>query len=326
MGAVGTGLVGEPGTCRGLGRFGPRGNSNGQNGLLMSEVSIPVNLRNPGHVFACLGLMEATEILFGPCEGGFAYARDEVDTRFELATVGDGHPVKQVVEFLANCEVLALTPAGSKLTVTKWDVKTEVLSRPSFPAPLPDSPATLPVRLKCGEVEIPMEHWLDGEHCGRDNVKLWAGSGGYPGAALARDAVGHVACLDARGRAEVICDPFSFAAPMSSSFRFDWRRDYIPLAVGFSPNQHKHMVMVGYPLIELLAAVGLQNSRPARVERRDKLAYRYHVSRVRLPVSLARALLGSEDLGIPKRTFLMRLGWPAKKDQARCIINAEEEF
>jgi hypothetical protein len=28
----------------------------------------------------------------------------------------------------------------------------------------------------------------------------------------------------------------------------------------------------------LLAAVGLQNSRPARVERRDKLAYRYRNS------------------------------------------------
>jgi CRISPR-associated protein Csb3 len=33
----------------------------------MSPASIPVDLRNPGQVFACLGLMEMTEILSGSC-------------------------------------------------------------------------------------------------------------------------------------------------------------------------------------------------------------------------------------------------------------------
>lgn len=39
----------------------------------MAEAMIPVDLRNPGQIFACLGFMEAAEILCGPCEGGFDY-------------------------------------------------------------------------------------------------------------------------------------------------------------------------------------------------------------------------------------------------------------
>lgn len=99
----------------------------------------------------------------------------------------------------------------------------------------------------------------------------------------------------------------------------------MPLNAGFSPNDQPSVRMVGFPIVELLAAVGLQFSRPERISPRDKLAYRYHVSNVWLPVVLARALMGSAALGLPRRTFRMRLGWPGKKGQARCIVNAEEE-
>ena len=131
---------------------------------------------------------------------------------------------------------------------------------------------------------------------------------------------------------QAVADPFSFSAPQSSSFRFDWRRDYIPLDAGFSPNAHGGIQMVGYPLVELLAAVGLQNARPARPDRRDKLTYRYGVSNLRLPTVYARVVLGGTALWqhplrrFPLRTFRMRLGWPGQEGQARCIIDAQEEF
>jgi CRISPR-associated protein Csx14 len=112
---------------------------------------------------------------------------------------------------------------------------------------------------------------------------------------------------------------------MDSSFRFDWRRDYIPLDAGFSPNDQPSISMVGFPLVELLAAVGLQNARPSRLDPRNKLAYRYNVSNAWLPPCLARAVLGSGVTGFPVRTFRMNLGWPGKENQARCITNAEEE-
>jgi CRISPR-associated protein Csx14 len=112
---------------------------------------------------------------------------------------------------------------------------------------------------------------------------------------------------------------------MTSSFRFDWRRDYVPLDAGFSLNNHKaFMKTVGYPFVELLAAIGLQNARPQRTNSRG-LEYRYAVAKATLPTSFARAVLGGARLGFPIRTFRMRLDWPGQEGQARCIVDAREE-
>jgi CRISPR-associated protein Csb3 len=288
----------------------------------MAEATIPVDLRNPGQVFACLGLMEAAEILVGPVEGSFGYRRAETNTVFSLAVGGPEDPVERVLAFLRKAEVEAEAPKGSRLSLTKWKLLCHVRKDPVFPAPIPDSPATLPVFLCAEGKRIPIEYWLDD---GRDNVKFWAGQGGYPGAALARDALAPLKLLGHNALAEARTDPFGVAAPQSSSFRFDWRRDYIPMEVGFSPNRHTGITMVGYPLVEILAAIGMQHARPERPNRRDKLTYRYGVSNARTPTLLARAVLGAQSLGFPMRAFRMRLGWPGQEGQARCIIDAEEE-
>jgi CRISPR-associated protein Csb3 len=290
----------------------------------MAHSCIPVDLCNPGQVFACLGLMEASEILCGPCEGRFTYAGSETRTTFEMTSLGGSDPVETVMAFLKDCDVVAFAPRDSDLTASNWGITTEPSVGNCFPAPTPASAATLPLRLRKGGLEIPIEHWLDGGHCGRDNVKFWAGSQGKPGAAFASELVAGASHAIAENLSAVLIRPFDCCCPMSGSFRFDWRRDYIPLDAGFSMNAHKStMTMVGYPLVELLAAIGLQNARPARI---DKLAYKYHVSQTILPLSLARALLGSDNQIVPRRTFRMRLGWPGKEGQARCIVKAEEEF
>lgn len=288
----------------------------------MAEAEIPVDLLNPGQVFACLGFMEAAEILCGPCEGRFDYAGSETEVRFRLRVDGEADPAARVLEFLAGATVKAIAPKDSGLSTQKWNTPTE--ERDVYPAPAPDSPASLAIVLESSAITIPVEHWVDGTHNGRDNVKFWAGAGGYPGAALARDAIAIFAELGGNARAGVATNPFAFASPMSSSFRFDWRRDYVPLDAGFSPNEHKAtMTTVGYPLVELLAAVGLQNARPQRI---DKLAYRYAVTNALLPTVYERALLGGAVLGFPLRTFRMRLDWPGQEGQARCIVEAIEEI
>jgi CRISPR-associated protein Csx14 len=295
----------------------------------MAEARIPVDLRNPGQVFACLGFMEAAEAILGQCcEGGFDYTDAETQTAFTLSVADGADPILTVLRFLTTAKVTAIAPKCSALSTQKWDVPTEQRrdDDPVFPCPAPDSPAALPMVLRAGNAELAVDHWTDGGHSGRDNVKFWAGAAGYPGAALARDALAFISELGDNAITEACADPFSFASPMSSSFRFDWRRDYIPLDAGFTVNAHAAMIPVGYPIVEVLAAVGLQNARPARVERRDKLAYRYAVSSARLPTVLARAVLGGQGLGFPIRLFRMRLGWPGQEGQARCIIDAQEEF
>jgi CRISPR-associated protein Csb3 len=290
----------------------------------MSEGRIPVDLLNPGQIFGCLGLMETAEILCGACEGGFDYTDGGTDSIFRLFAGGDVNPVKRTVEFLTRAKVTAIAPKGADLSTKKWDVET-LGGRETYPAPAPATPASLAVVLAAGGSEIPIEHWLDGPHNGRDNVKFWAGAGGYPGAALARDALATIAPLGANEIATAAGDPFAVTTPMTSSFRFDWRRDYVPLDAGFSLNEHGAMTTVGYPFVELLAAIGVQNARPQRVHRRDKLVYRYAVCNAMLPTALARAVLGGAKVGFLIRTFRMRLDWPGQEGQARCIIDAQEE-
>lgn len=288
----------------------------------MGDVKIPVDITNPGQVFACLGFLEAADILLGDAEGGFDWS-NEAAVKFRLRARGGGNPVKAVLEFLAVADVRSLAPAGSPQSTEKWQVKTNLLKiGEPFPYPEPSSPATLPAILTAENMPlIQIDHWGDATR--RDNVKFWAGAGGYPGAALARDALALV-----RERIqEAIDEPFSLSAMQSSSFRFDWRRDYIPIDVGFSPNAHGALEMVGYPLVEILAAIGLTNARPERLE---KLAYRYAVIEARenrplFAPSLLRAALGCADLPFSRRTFRIRLGWPGQENQARCITDVIEE-
>jgi CRISPR-associated protein Csx14 len=297
----------------------------------MHEVAIPVDLRNPGQVFACIGFAEACEAVFNDhCEIRFNYEGPETVTRCSFFTERLADPIFSVLEFLQEAKVTTILPVGhvssnDPLSTKKWGV-VEVDGEPNFsPSAIPSTPATLPIEIRRGAARLSVSHWADGPNSGRDNVKFWAGAGGKPGSAIARDMLLSIAAIPAEGLKRWAMDPFSLSAPMTGGFRFDWRRDYISLDAGFSPNSHeKKILMVGFPITELLAAVGLQYARPIRVNR-DKLRYRYAVSSTRLPLSLIRPILGDADLGFPKRTFAMVLGWPGKAGHARCIVDAREE-
>lgn len=289
----------------------------------MTRASIPVDLTNPGQVFACLGLAEAANVLVGGAVGGFDWS-DPADERFVLEAPGDESPVQTVLRFLSTASVVSLgsgTPTGLELTTSKWDVVTNQIAVDApFPIPEPQSPATLPALLVADRQTIRIDHWGDGTR--RDNVKFWAGAGGYPGVGLLRDAL-EMARPQLEDAAE---DPFAVSAPQSSSFRFDWRRDYVPLGIGFSLNEHSSMTPRGYPLTEILAAIGLTHARPERPDPRDKLVYRYGVlSGEDLPLAMLRAGLGCAEFPVPTRLFRIHMFWPGKEGQARCITDVVEE-
>jgi CRISPR-associated protein Csb3 len=289
----------------------------------MAVAHIPVDLLNPGQVFACYGFLETADLLLGGAKAHFDWSH-AADVRFVMDARTKRNPFGTVLEFLSNATVYSVASAGSKHTTEKWGVPTLFMQEDApLPSPDPRSPATLPALLKDDSGrQIMIGHW--GDMTVRDNVKFWAGAGGYPGAALTRDVLNLVRQLPPSACA----DPFSFSAPQSSSFRFDWRRDYIPMNIGFSPNEHAAMTMLGYPLVELLAAIGLENARPYRL--RGKLDYRYGVvgspsnTGPLSPVFL-RAALGCASLPFPRRTFRMRLDWPGQENQARCITEVFEE-
>jgi CRISPR-associated protein Csb3 len=292
----------------------------------MTEAAFPVDLRNPGQVFACLGFIEAAQSLLGDIEGAFDWS-DPANIRFALRTVASDNPVERVLRFFADAEVVAEAPHASPnldAWTASWGVIEARTKGTSYAFPDPSSPATLLAVLRSGSELLSIDYW--GDQTQRDNVKFWAGAGGYPGAALTRDAL----ALIRKQCVASASDPFALAAAQSSSFRLDWRRDYIPIDAGFSLNEHSgNIETVGFPLVELLGALGLSYARPERV---NKLEYRYGVigraagSRSEwFPPSLLRAALGGAELPFASRHFRMHLGWPGKAGQARAITTVTEE-
>lgn len=296
----------------------------------MAEASIPVDLLNPGQVFACIGFVEAADVLLGAAEGAFDWSTPNA-VRFQLRARGSTSPVAEVLGFLERANALGEIPEASP-NLDKWKESwgelRAVERRSGYPYPDPPSPATAVCRLTDGESSLVLDHWGDATQ--RDNVKFWAGAGGYPGVALARDALELI-----RGLAiAAASDPFALGLPQSSSFRLDWRRDYIPIDAGFSLNEHgNRIVTVGFPVVELLGALGLSHARPLRPSWRDKLDYRYAVigrsrpsDAIWLPPALLRSALGCAESPFATRRFRMSLGWPGQEGQARAITTVTEEI
>jgi CRISPR-associated protein Csb3 len=101
----------------------------------MAESSIPVDLFNPGQVFACLGFVEAAEVLCGDADGVFDWS-DSSNVRFLLRADGTESPVKRVLQFLSEAEVVAECPFGSH-NASAWTASWGVLQTRAKEAPYP---------------------------------------------------------------------------------------------------------------------------------------------------------------------------------------------
>src|SRR5438270_13966970 len=77
----------------------------------MTEAAIPVDLFNPGQVFACLGFMKAADVLLRDAEGGFDWGK-EAHVSFTLRANGEQNPFEVVLEFLAEAEPKRWGPIG----------------------------------------------------------------------------------------------------------------------------------------------------------------------------------------------------------------------
>lgn len=292
----------------------------------MVETSIPVNLFNPGQVFACMGFLEAADILLGDAEGGFDWS-NEVDVRFRLRAEGDDNPFGAVLGFLAEAEIRRCAPNGytepSKKNRKKGstdedadeDVATDgtVCFSETFPSPEADRMA-LPVRLEASQRGcINLDHWADGS--GRNDFKLYAGnrSAASIARAMLRGArekpkkgqrggdvkTRGVDALWNESRQELEVSPFEVLTLMGGSFNLDPRGAWTAIDAGYSPNDQKHGV-ASSPVVEILAAAGLEHARPDEYEPRK---VRYGAWAGLVPPILARRALAGAGVAVPVRTF-----------------------
>jgi CRISPR-associated protein Csb3 len=313
----------------------------------MAEASIPVDLTNPGQVFACLGFMEAADVLLGEAEGGFNWSGTN-QAQFHLTARGDEDPVGAVLAFLAEAEIRRFAPIGYSDPPPKKGKKrgedddeeadgeddqdelvTDEAGPPAleftetFPAKAGDR-MTLPIRLGGGNRPlIELGHWADG--LGRESFKLY--SGNRSAAQIARAMLKGVPQKMSKGIAQLweedpallVKTPFDVLTPMGGSFNFDPRGAWTAIDAGYSPNDQKHQVAAS-PVVEFLAAWGLEHARPVVSDDRQ---VRYVAWGISLPPILARAALIGAIPALPTQHFRFLLDSSGKN---KIVTFAEREI
>jgi len=310
--------------------------------MCWNQYSIPVDVRNPGQVFACMGFLDITETLLGEAEAAFNW--DEPGkTTFLLRTRTSQNPFECVLEFLANAEIIELVPPryqdkkdADRKNKEESDGADDEEDMPNaaenamagqrketivFPSGEAEG-TKLPILLVFGTHFISVSHWTDGSS--RDDFKLYSGN------RSARE----IACnmlhgvwekpkkhsairtLKYRGlkqlwqekKQELLRDPFGVVTPMGGKFNFDARCSWTPISAGYSPNDQSHSVE-GSPVVEILAAIGLENARP-RVE--GKYTVYYGIWKEFLPPMLAHAVFAGIPFHLPQRHFRFELSLSGK--------------
>jgi CRISPR-associated protein Csb3 len=109
-------------------------------------------------------------------------------------------------------------------------------------------------------------------------------------------------------RDELMKQPLDVVTPMAGSFNFDPRGAWTAIDAGYSPNDQDHQIEAS-PVVEFLAAWGLENARPDEYETRTA---RYAVWGVPLPPILARAALCGNLATVPLKRFLFKLDMSGK--------------
>jgi CRISPR-associated protein Csx14 len=95
---------------------------------------------------------------------------------------------------------------------------------------------------------------------------------------------------------------------MGGSFNFDPRGAWTAIDAGYSPNTQKYGIAAS-PVVEILAAIGLEHARPDQYETRK---VRYAVWGHPLPPMLGRAAVAGADLKLPMRRFDFELDLSGK--------------
>jgi len=302
----------------------------------MAGGSIPVDLENPGHVFACVGFLEAADVLLGPAEGGFDWT-NESEPRFEIRAGGAGtaeSPVEAVLRFLAEARLERLAPQGyldplppknrpvkKKRRKQSPDDETEdpeidvpLCKVSTFPAPKADR-MVLPLRLEREGHVFEMSHWCD--ESSRNSFKLFAGQ--QRSAAIALQMLEALRELWKTRQRDLVSDPLGLTIPLGgSSFKMDARKAWTAIGAGYSPDEQSQSVAAS-PVVEILAAIGLENARPDEFGPRE---VRYGVWKGLLPPALARPALGGARVGVPLRTFRFKLELAGKNKN---VTFAKEE-
>jgi CRISPR-associated protein Csx14 len=257
----------------------------------MAQASIPVDLFNPGQVFACMGFLEAAEILLGDGCGGFEWSQS--GDCFHIHACGDEDPIEVVIDFVKAAEVKWISPRRDLKERDGGDTEfCEGIAASGNPKAA-DLPGILRGQHNGWTWEIPFGFWADGSS--RFATTFKKSTNGASAHIRLRNALDAMKQWDTKF---VVSDPFNRDARTDSLFRLDPRGSVDPIHGGFSPDTLRKGDIGGldvrvatYPICELLAILGLEHARP---ERLDANRFAYCVWDSLLPPALARAAIAGK--------------------------------
>lgn len=308
-----------------------------------TTASIPVDLKSPGQVLACMGFLEAAEVLLGGVEGHFDWS--EAQATFVLRADGDANPFEFVLDFLSEAKISELRHTGYvEGGAADGDDDGDVVATPGEPEGDDESDVdepseaqarvatrlfpsgegdrnSLPIELVSGNTSLSVSHWADGSS--RDKFKLYSGNRSANRIATqmlqgvrVKEKNPSTAKFKNRGlqqlwqeqREALLKAPFDVITPIGGSFNFDPRGGWTAIDAGYSPNTQKDAIAAS-PVVEILAAIGLEHARPDQYKTRK---VRYAVWGQPLPPMLGRAAFAGADLRLPMRRFEFALALSGK--------------
>ncbi len=212
---------------------------------------------------------------------------------------------------------------------------------PAFPSGDGERNA-LPIQLFKGARTLSVSHWAEYRKgtnrawLSRNDFKLYSGNRSANGIATQMlegvrekprkgQSIGKLIYRGVRQlwqekREVLLKTPFDEVTPMGGSFNFDPRGAWTGIDTGYSPNTQKDGVAAS-PLVEILAAIGLEHARPYEYETRK---VRYAVWGSPLPPMLGRAALAGADLKVPMRRFEFELELSGKNKVTTFAQEQEE--
>ncbi len=216
------------------------------------NISVPVDLTNPGQFFACCGLLELADRLWPGVEAWFSGNRFLIESKDR------------------NCAIANILNGFSGATVEQID---------------PSDNAASALRLRVAATGLLLNWWQDEETGGRQ-LKAWAGRQSGPLIfRLMKAKVSGAAVDDPLGFSTTIFDNKDGKKKKKSisPFYFDSRRAGTSLDVGFSADEQQ-MSVNEFPVVDAFAMVGIQRFRPQVDESARPRAFLYRAWAEKLAV------------------------------------------
>lgn len=248
------------------------------------DITLDVDLRNPGQFFACCGLLELASRIWPGSEGWFG--GNGSHAAFKIATYsGHNDPLAEIVRKL--CE-------PGQLVMIAEDEGVEKLQPDRQPIVL------LPFD------KLRLDWWLDSYRGGdKSELKVWAGQ-----QTPERNINGlRNAWREILARASDESSSqglFRQRWPMKGRFGFDPSASWEAVDVGFSPDEQDIPVQTS-PATEILAAIGLQRCRPTPAERKRRwFVYRAWQGPIEIAIAPAALVGVGQTIGAYEFPVAMR--------------------